>query len=217
MTRIPAIALALLLLTAAPLAAQAPTPRNQKPLVEATKAALVAKGQTFTTNCDAFQITGRVAWALKDQGAQLLTKTDAQNGCVWQGRKYSHDVITFATGWADLLRSAGPPANVNEPDWQCTASGPSAGAVAPIDLDAGSAPVVTPPPVDPPIVPPPAVLLELLGRVLLDLQQLRAEQAGTTDALAKVRSDLTDLRILWSHGLTGEIFRGYPITLKPAP
>lgn len=56
--------------------------------------------------------------------------------------------------------------------------------------------------------------LELLGRVLVEVQDLRADQNVLIDALAKTRSDLTDLRLQVAHGLTGNLF-GYRIVLKP--
>jgi len=211
------LTIALLLLTfSAPLAAQ----DRSKTYVAAVKADLIARGiipNPQTDNCHAFQIVARVAWGLRAQGARLLTKTPAQNGCTWLGVRYSHDVITFADGWADLLRSAGPPANVNEPDWQWTASGPSAGAVAPFDLDAGTAPpVVTPPPdpVDPPL--PPQILTELIAKLFLEVQQLRLNTEALMDALAKVRAEQSDSRIAHAHGLQGSLF-GYPVVLKPVP
>jgi len=213
-------ALLALLLVAAPAAAQ----HNHLALVQETKAALVAKGQTFTTNCDAFQITARVAWALRAEGAVLIKKSATQNGCVYLGQKYSHDALQFTDGWADLLGSAGPPANGNVPSWQWTAgattTADAARFAAPVDLDAG-APVIPPvvsPPVDPPLPPlPPQVVTELLAKLFLEVQQLRLNSEALMAALAQVRAEQTDSRILWSHGLTGEIFRGYPITLKPAP
>ena len=206
-----------LVLLAAPAAAQ----HNHLALVQETKAALVAKGQAFTTNCDAFQITARVAWALRAEGAVLIKKSAAQNGCVYLGQKYSHDALQFTDGWADLLGSAGPPANANTPSWQWTPGATNTGDAAkfapPVDLDAG-APVIPPvvsPPVDPAL--PPQVLLELVAKLFLEVQQLRLNSEALMAALAQVRAEQTDSRILWSHGLTGEIFRGYPITLKPAP
>jgi len=109
---------------------------NQTALVKRIKDELLAKGQTFTTNCDAFEITGRVAWALRDHGAKLIVKTPGQNGCTWtNGVRYSHDAIAFSDGWADCLASAGPPLNTNAPSWGWTA-GPSTGPLAePFNLD----------------------------------------------------------------------------------
>jgi hypothetical protein len=221
MTRL--IALALLLLAATPLAAQ----DRSAAFVAQVKAALVAKGQTFTTNCDAFAITGRVAWALRSQGAKLFKKSAAQNGCTIPsgpraGERYSHDAISFPNGWADLLTSAGPPANVNGPGWQWTPGVRSATdptVADPFDLDAG-APIVTPPIVTPPIDAPPGLppqmLVELVAKLIVEIQTLRQEVDLLTAGIASTRSDLTDLRLQAAHGLTGQLF-GYPIVLKPVP
>jgi hypothetical protein len=110
--------------------------QDQTVLVKRIKDELIAKGKTFNTNCDAFEITGRVAWALRDQGARLIVKTPGQNGCTWtNGVRYSHDAIAFSDGWVDCLVSAGPPLNTNGPSWSWTA-GPSTGPLAePFDLD----------------------------------------------------------------------------------
>jgi hypothetical protein len=125
-----------------------------KQLVEQVKAALVARGQKWETNEDAFQITGRVAWLLRGEGAMLISKQPGQNGAntFWAGR-VSHDAIAFPTGWKDVLVSAGPELNVNGPAWDPTGSS-TARLIEPFDLDAG---VVVPPVVVPPVVPvPPA-------------------------------------------------------------
>ena len=110
---------------------------DQTALVKKIKDELIAKGQTFTTNCDAFQITGRVAWALRDQSAMLIVKTPGQNGCTWtNGVRYSHDAIAFSDGWVDCLGSAGPPLNTNQPSWQWHSNLITAPLAAPFTLEA---------------------------------------------------------------------------------
>lgn len=110
--------------------------QNQTALVKRIKDELIAKGQTFTTNCDAFAITGRVAWALRDQGARLIVKTPGQNGCTWtNGVRYSHDAIAFSDGWVDCLESAGPPLNTNGPTWGWTAVPPTGPLAEPFNLE----------------------------------------------------------------------------------
>jgi hypothetical protein len=210
--------IALFLLVAAPAAAQ----HNHLALVQETKATLVARGQAFATNCDAFQITARVAWALRAEGAVLIKKSAAQNGCVYLGQKYSHDALQFSDGWADLLASAGPPANVNTPTWQWTAGATNTADATkyapPVDLDAGTAPPVVTPPVIPPVDPPlpPQIVTELLAKVFLELQALRLNQEALMEALGTVRAAQTDSWLSHAHGLQGDIF-GYPIVLKPVP
>lgn len=143
----------------------------QASLVAQVKDALILQGQTFTTNCDAFEITRRVAWLLRAEGAQLVGKTDAQNGCVFGTRKYSHDVIAFPTGWRDILHSAGPPANVNEPAWDLTGTSPDAPLYAPFE----SGGVVVPPVVPPVVVVPPVPDLQAL--ILAELRMHEAAEA----------------------------------------
>ena len=110
--------------------------QNQTALVKRIKDELIAKGQTFKTNCDAFEITGRVAWALRDQGARLIVKTPGQNGCTWtNGVRYSHDAIAFSDGWVDCLESAGPPLNTNGPTWGWTAVPPTGPLAEPFNLE----------------------------------------------------------------------------------
>src|SRR6188474_2120392 len=101
----------LALLLAAPASAQTleQLATRSGAFVQAVKDDLVQRGVIPTpqvTNCDAFQITARVAWYLRAQGAKLIPKTPAQNGCTWLGVRYSHDAIAFADGWADLLVGA---------------------------------------------------------------------------------------------------------------
>jgi len=173
--------------------------------VQAVKNDVVMRGVIPTPqrdNCDSFQITARVAWRLRAQGAKLIPKAAGQNGCTWLGVRYSHDAIALPDGWADLLVGAGPPLNQNQPAWQFTATGPSAGALAPIDLDAVLAPpVVTPPPVDPPLPQlPPQILTELIAKLLMEVQALR--------------QDVAAMKAEQARGLSGQLF-GYPITLKP--
>lgn len=117
-----------------------------------------------TDNCHAFQITARVAWATRDQGAKLIVKNPAQNGCTFNGVRYSHDAISYPGGFLDVLRSAGPPANTNAPGWDWSASGPCANCADPFDLDPAPVVVVPPPP------PPPAPVVD-------DVLKLRVEAA----------------------------------------
>lgn len=134
---------------------------SQKDLVAAIKADVLARGVLRVpqqTNCDAFAITGRVAWALRFQGAKLIIKHAPQNGCYPNGPTqsgYSHDSIRFPDGNADCLVNGGPPSNANVPAWQWTPAGPpNADEVAePFDLDA--AVVVAPPPTPQPPTPGP--------------------------------------------------------------
>jgi len=215
MRRIPALALALLVLTAAPLAAQDPLDQlaaRSGAFVQAVKNDLVVRGVIPTPqrdNCDSFQITARVAWRLRAQGAKLIPKTPAQNGCTWLGVRYSHDAIAFPDGWADLLVGAGPPLNQNQPAWQFSATGPSAGAVAPFDLD----PVITittPPPVTPPPSGPSSPVNP--G----ELAALTFQLAVLTERVETLQQVINHLALVQARGLTGGLF-GYQLTLLPVP
>jgi len=208
---------------------------NQTDLVARIKADLVARGQTWRTNEDAFQITARVAWALRSEGAQLIVKTGAQNGAVYQGVKYSHDAIAFPTGWIDCLASAGPEQNLNIPAWGATGSS-NAPLVAPFDLDATPPPVIVDPPLPPlPPLPPPVPPLPPAGNpdaiawsitvLARAIESLEKEVHAAIDgqalnesvimgALATLRSDVGDLQVQTARGVGGSLF-GYPIRLKP--
>ena len=145
-------------------------------------------------NCDAFQILARVAWQLREQGAHLFRKTPGQNGCTWNGQRYSHDAIAFPTGWADILESAGPPANVNGPQWDWEAAVVAvhdrALFAAPFNLDPAP-PIVTPPVIVPvPIPQPPAPSPQPLPTVDLCTAQI----ALLRTELAAVNANITEGR-----------------------
>lgn len=169
------LVLSLMLAVGAPAVAQ-----DHTDVVAAVKAALVQRGQTFTTNCDAFEITRRVAWILRGEGALLIGKSAGQNGCEFGDRTYSHDALALPTGWRDLLESAGPPANLNGPAWAPTGASPTAPLYPPFDPGDGivtppppivSPPVVVPPP---PVLPPPLDLSAVLAK--LDALQLQLKE-----------------------------------------
>jgi len=142
-----------------------------------TKGTLVAQGTDLSGPCGAFAITKRVAWALKGEGAGVLSKPSGNN-C----DGYAVDIIMYPDGRAfDILTDGG---GTNGPTW---------GRIEPIDptryraaLDPGDGPPVVIPPSIPPVD-----LTPLLNR-LLDLetaaQQMRAQiaqVAGQADASAQ--------------------------------
>lgn len=89
------------------------TQPNRADLVERVKNYLITKGVIFNTHCASYEIVRRVAWVLRDQGAGLLATfhTSQCNG-------FSSDLIAFPDGSVvDILQSAGPPANLNGPQW----------------------------------------------------------------------------------------------------
>ena len=182
-------------------------------LVAQIKAELVANGQTFTTNEDAFEITRRVAWALREQGAMLIGKRANQNGAVFQGRKYSHDALAFLTGWIDLLERAGPPDNLNRPVWNATGTDPTAALYSPIDPNTAPAPVPPVPVPAPPPIPPPD---DLQARVLQLEAEMRAAEAIQRDLYrwiaTKVNEPLPDYE---GQGRVGWFGGSFTVRSKP--
>jgi len=83
---------------------------DQTSLVAQIKADLVSRGVDLTGPCGAFEITKRVAWALRNDQAGLLSKPSGNN-C--QG--YSTDIIIYPDGYNyDILGSGG---EANTPQW----------------------------------------------------------------------------------------------------
>jgi hypothetical protein len=79
-------------------------------IVAAVKAELERRGVNLSGPCGAFAITKRVAWALRGEGAGLLSKP-AGNNC----EGYSVDYIVYPDGSsADILTDAG---GANSPSW----------------------------------------------------------------------------------------------------
>lgn len=143
-------------------------------------------------NCDAFQITVRVAWQLRAEGAKLFLKNPAQNGCTWNGVRFGHDAIAFPDGFADILASAGPPANENRPAWQFVAGAPTNPSLLadPFDLDAGAG---SPPPV---VVVPPSLDLSGVPAQLAALTAKVDELARVSaEAHASINQNVTDGRV----------------------
>lgn len=191
--------------------------QNWHGLVASIKLDLVAKGQTFTTNEDAFAITGRVGWALRMHGAQLIVKQPAQNGA-WvtiDGKrvKVSHDALSFPDGWADLLVGAGPPNNQNDPAWQWHPGAPAGLLVAPFDMDEGLVEPVEPDPVEPP-PPPPQPSIDVLSAI----KELRADLVSLNGVLALDRTAfgaaLVRIEEQQKRGLGGSVI-GYRVRLVP--
>lgn len=134
--------LSLLLLLPSSLYAQ-----SHADVVAAVKASLVARGVDLSGECGAFQITKRVAWQLRAEGAGLLDKPSGSN-CMG----YSTDIIAYPGGRIfDILVDGGG------------ANGPAWSGVDPVDpgryrpaIDPGDSPGPTPTP-----TPTPAPGLDL--------------------------------------------------------
>jgi hypothetical protein len=189
------VVLALLLL-AAPASAQDFADRYGVTVVTDVKADLVRRGISLAGPCGAFQITGRVAWQLRDRGLGLVGKNPAQNGCTIDGQRYSVDAVVDRGGNVfDILINS---ETDNAPAWQFVGVDTNHTWRAPVNLD--PAPVDIP--VYPPDVPPPAplpsvdltpllyqmeTLNQRLARVPDQLDTLIAKQAADTEA---IRADI---------------------------
>ena len=202
---------------------------NQQGTVAFIKADLITRGiipDPQTSNDHSVQITARVAWATRDQGAWLIRKSAAQNGAWLTIRgervKVSHDAIAYPDGWVDCLVGAGPPQNTNGPTWQWHPTGPPTldTVIAPVDLDAG---VPTPGPPSPPPRPDPDLptLPELALAVTLlaeDIRGLRQDLAKLNDVLEldmqSLGTSLVRIEDMQKLGLGGSVF-GARIRLVP--
>ena len=201
---------------------------NQTALVTEVKQDCLTRGiipQPQTSNRDSFQITGRVAWRLRDKGAKLVLKNAAQNGYTledgpYAGARVSHDAIAFSDGWADCLTNAGPPANGNGPTWQWTATGPPAPGtvIDPYDLDA-TAPTPGPDP-----NPTPGESLDALVVAVDELTAIVTAQSELLGALkqevaalaldVQANTDVTDkISAVQDRGLSGRL--GLNLVLMP--
>ena len=131
-------------------------------LVASIKADLVAKGVNLTGPCGAFEITSRVAWALRGEGFGLVAKNPGQNGCDANGQRYAIDAIMLQDGQTfDVLVNAGGdedaqrqpiPGTGNGPAFNVTGAAPRESWRAPFEVDR---PIPDPPKPDPPKPDPP--------------------------------------------------------------
>jgi hypothetical protein len=71
-----------------------------------------------TDGVTAFNVTKRVAWALRGEGAGLLTKNGGDNIVAWQGHLFSVSRIVYPDGrLVKVIYDAGP-GGANGPSWQ---------------------------------------------------------------------------------------------------
>lgn len=163
----------------------------QVELVSAVKADLVARGVNLAGPCGAFEITKRVAWALRAQGVGLLDKS-AGNNC--QG--YSVDYLVFPdSSGRDILGDGG---GDNVPEWDAEPNEPAGTFAgrwrAPIDPTDG--PIIgipVPPPVPPVIVTAPSESprLAVIEQAVAEIrQQQLLNQIALTAKLEGLRLQL---------------------------
>lgn len=139
----------------------------QVELVSAVKNDLVAQGVNLAGPCGAFEITKRVAWALRAQGVGLLDKS-AGNNC----HGYAVDYVVFPDGSGrDILGDGG---GDNVPEWDAEPNEPPGTFAgrwrAPIDPAEGP---ITGTPVPPPV--PPVIVLPSESPRLAVIEQAVAE------------------------------------------
>lgn len=168
---------------------------NHLVVVQITKGELEHRGVDLAGPCGAFEVTKRVAWLLRSEGAGLLAKSDGNN-C--QG--YSVDTIVYPDGTAkDCLRNSG---GTNEPAWDDSPTVDPARYRPPIDPgDQVAQPPA--PPAPPPPAPPPApepdpqldVLIAAIDREILGLISLR-------EGMNALGQKIDDLR---AHGITAHL------------
>ncbi len=167
-------------------------------------------------NRAAWEITARVVWACRHEGARLVVKTAGQNGYTFHDIRYSHDAIAFPTGWVDCLIGAGPPDNQNEPGWgwhDGAISGPTAD---PFDLDAGLSPLPGPIPPEVPLpepepeVPPHdwSALTALLTEAADRLSLIEHGQEQFLSRLIMINAELAKIQATQAKGVGGRVLYG---------
>lgn len=149
---------------------------NQAAVVLRVKVALESRGVNLNGPCGAFEITKRVAWELRAQGAGLLQKSTGNN-CAG----YAIDIIAFQDGsYVDVLVDGG---NANTPAWNVKADKVDAARWR-AAFDPGDAPPAPPPPAPGTGTPPPVDPNDELARVI-DEATARI-LGGLSDAVAAV-------------------------------
>ncbi|HEY3043771.1 MAG TPA: hypothetical protein VGJ39_07085 [Vicinamibacterales bacterium] len=71
-----------------------------------------------TDHITAFEVTKRVAWALRGEGAGLLIKNAGENIAAWQGRLFSSSRIVYPDGRLVKVISDAGPGGANAASWQ---------------------------------------------------------------------------------------------------
>lgn len=128
------------------------TATDHTAVVAVVKQVLEDRGVDLSGPEGAFEITKRVAWMLRDDGAGLLAKSAGNNA-----HGFAVDIIAYQTGgYVDCLIDAG---GVNTPAWQMHSDLVDPSRWRPAS-DPGDVPAPPAPPVDPP-VPLPGVPLTI--------------------------------------------------------
>lgn len=163
------------MLSAAPAFAQHP---NHTATVAAVKAQLESAGVDLSGPCGAFEITKRVAWTLRLEGAGTLSKPSGNN-C--EGMSVDYILYQDGDGF-DILGDAG---GTNAPGW----GGPEEGMdvtrwrapVNPRDLPPDPTPV-PPTPVPPPDLQPILDRLNILEQSVVNLNSMILQLTAALEA-----------------------------------
>lgn len=145
----------------------------QPGVVENVKAQLVARGMDLSGPCGALQITKRVAWMLRGQGAGLLEKASG-NQC----ESRAVDILVFQDGHGfDILTDGG---GANGPSWADVPIADGAARWRPVVADPDAGVIVAPP--TPPPNPP------------VDLSAVLAKLADIRETQERIYTDETNQR-----------------------
>ena len=152
--------------------------------------------------CGRFEVTKRVAWELRAEGAGFLAKTGAQNKCnernTTESPGYGVDILMYTDGTVvDILGggSEGP----NTPLWLILSPAPLSSWRPPFDPGDDSLPPPLPPPIPPtPDPPPPPIpvvdLLKAITDVRIDLIRVETKIDTITESLEAHRAASRSLR-----------------------
>lgn len=158
---------------------------NHRDVVERIKGELEARGVWLEGACGAFEITKRVAWALRDEGAGLLSKP-AGNNCAG----YSVDHIVYRNGQGvDILIDAGGKngATWGKGDFDLAFAGrwrPPFDPGDPIVQPPAPTPAPTPPADPPDVADPYERLVDSIARIVDGLEGVAEALNATNRRLA---------------------------------
>ena len=146
-------------------------------IVQTIKDQLVERGVSLSGPCGAFEITKRVAWQLRFEGAGLLFK-DFENRC----EDRAVDVIVYPDGeHFDCLIDGG---GRNEPAWQPKGQVNPDRRRAPVDPGDTEPPPPPPPPPEEPTDPDAADFLKFLAALAMIVEGLD-NIAGAVDKIVE--------------------------------
>lgn len=167
----------------------------QVELVASVKAQLEAQRVDLSGSCGAFQITKRVAWALRQGGAGLLSKPSGNN-C----EGFSVDFITYPDGsGVDILGDSGG-ANVSGWDQSEPPGALSGRWRAPIDPAAALPPPPPPPPTGTggvvPLPPGTGASIFDATAIVQQMQRMEERQMRTENQVLIANAKLDDVKAI---------------------